>query len=193
MSPSGRRRLSTADERRETVLRTAMQAFAARGYYGTSTTEVAEAAGISQAYLYRLFPHKEALFIALINHCAWLMRERMSRCLASAESTDPAEVLTTMASAFRGLAAEERDLVMVLLQANGAASEPAIRAAVRDCYAKQVEYVRAASLASDERIRGFFADGMLGNVLAALDVAAVDSPWARTLCGPGHGHHSPPG
>ncbi|MFJ2669860.1 TetR/AcrR family transcriptional regulator [Streptomyces sp. NPDC087525] len=185
--------MSTADERRETVLRTAMHAFAARGYYGTSTTEVAEAAGISQAYLYRLFPHKEALFVALINHCAWLVRERMSRCLAAAESTDPAEVLATVTSSIRRLATEERDLVMVLLQANCAASEPAIRAAMRDCYAKQVEYVRAASLASDACIRGFFADGMLGNVLAALDVAAVDAPWARTLSGPGNGHRDEQG
>ncbi|MEU6094449.1 MFS transporter [Streptomyces sp. NPDC047079] len=60
------RQLSTAEERRETVLRTAIGAFAARGYRGTTTAEVAKAAGISQAYVYRLFPSKESLFTAVV-------------------------------------------------------------------------------------------------------------------------------
>ena len=34
--------LSTADERRDTVLRTAVRAFAARGYYGTPTVDIAK-------------------------------------------------------------------------------------------------------------------------------------------------------
>jgi len=38
---------------------------------------------------------------------------------------------------------------MVLLQANCAMGEQAIRIALRDCYAKQVEYVRAVAGASD--------------------------------------------
>ncbi|WP_157495705.1 helix-turn-helix domain-containing protein, partial [Kutzneria sp. 744] len=42
------RTLSTSEERRETVLRTAVETFASRGYYGTTTTEVATRAGISQ-------------------------------------------------------------------------------------------------------------------------------------------------
>ncbi|HZX36906.1 MAG TPA: hypothetical protein VFF37_00970 [Streptomyces sp.] len=41
-----RRRLSTAEGRRDTVLRTAIGAFAARRYFGNTTTEVAKAAGI---------------------------------------------------------------------------------------------------------------------------------------------------
>ncbi|WP_326731613.1 TetR/AcrR family transcriptional regulator [Streptomyces phaeochromogenes] len=183
MATTGKRQLSTADERRATVMQTAMHAFAACGYYGTTTTQVAEAAGISQAYLYRLFPNKEALFVALVNHCAWLMRERMSDAVASVTSTDPVDVLAAMGSSFRTMVVEDRNLVLALLQANGAASEPAIGAAMRDCYAKQVEYVRAASRASDEQIRAFFAEGMLANVLVALDAYAVDAPWARTLTG----------
>ncbi|WP_405539398.1 TetR/AcrR family transcriptional regulator [Streptomyces sp. NBC_00075] len=183
MASMGKRQLSTADERRETVMQTAMHAFAACGYYGTTTTQVADAAGISQAYLYRLFPNKEALFVELIRHCAWLMRERMSDAASSATGTDPVDVLVAMGSAFRKMVVEDRSMVMVLLQANGAASEPAIGAAMRDCYAKQVEYVRAASCASDEQIRVFFAEGMLANVLVALDAYAVDAPWARTLTG----------
>ena len=47
-------------------MRAAMQEFARRGYYGTPTTDVAKGAGISQAYLFRLFPTKEELFVACV-------------------------------------------------------------------------------------------------------------------------------
>src|SRR5688500_4714215 len=63
------RTLSTADERRETVLEAAVGVFAARGFSGTPTTEVAKAAGISHAYLFRLFPTKSDLAIAVTERC----------------------------------------------------------------------------------------------------------------------------
>ena len=47
-------------------MRAAMQEFARRGYYGTPTTDIAKGAGISQAYLFRLFPTKEELFVACV-------------------------------------------------------------------------------------------------------------------------------
>lgn len=78
MSSTGTRQLSTADARRAEVLATAAGAFAARGYYGTSTTEVANGAGISQSYLCRLFPDKEALFVAVVEDCGRLVRERLA-------------------------------------------------------------------------------------------------------------------
>ena len=50
--PIASRKLSTAEERRGTVLRTAIQAFAARGYYGTTTVEGTTSAGESGSILY---------------------------------------------------------------------------------------------------------------------------------------------
>lgn len=182
MTMTSSRRLSTAEERRHTVLRTAIKAFAARGYYGTTTTEVAKAAGISQAYLYRLFPDKEALFVAVVDYCSSRIRECHAEGAAAAATAEPAAVLAAMATAYTDLIAD-RDLLMVLLHATCANSEPAIREAVRACYAKQVEYVRAASGASDEQIRRFFGDGLLANVLVGVDAAALDARWARTLLG----------
>src|SRR5581483_3472605 len=63
------RTLSTAEERREDVLRVAMKLVGERGLYGTPTLEVAKAAGISQAYLFRLFPTKTELFLAVLDRC----------------------------------------------------------------------------------------------------------------------------
>ncbi|RZS44755.1 TetR family transcriptional regulator [Herbihabitans rhizosphaerae] len=179
-SSSTGRRLSTADERRETVLRTAIGAFAARGYYGTTTTEVAKAAGISQAYVYRLFPDKEALFVAVIEHCSLRIREVFADAAAAANGSDPAAVLHALGGAYARLIVD-KDLLLVLTQAKCAASEPAIGAAIRDTYAKEVEYVRAVSGADDAAIQNFFARGLLCNALIAMGVDQVDAPWARTL------------
>jgi len=56
----------TAQERRADVLRVAVHEFARSGFQGTSTEDVARAAGISQPYLFKMFPTKKSLFIALV-------------------------------------------------------------------------------------------------------------------------------
>jgi AcrR family transcriptional regulator len=60
-----RRRLSGA-ERRELIRRGAMQAFAERGYEGTSMGEIAQAAGITPAVIYDHFSSKAELQIELL-------------------------------------------------------------------------------------------------------------------------------
>jgi len=62
-----RKRLA-APERREQVHAVAMGLFARRGFSGTTTREIAEAAGVSEALLFRLFPDKESLYAAIIQH-----------------------------------------------------------------------------------------------------------------------------
>lgn len=161
-------------------MRTAIKAFAERGYYGTSTMDVAKAAGISQGYLYRLFKDKETLFAALVDYCSDRLRESVAAAAATARSTDPEAVLRALTASYDEVIAD-RDVLMILMHAQGCAGEPVIGEAVRSCYARQVEYIRAVSGASDEQIRRYFADALLSNVVVAIDAAAVDAPWARTL------------
>lgn len=174
------RQLSTAEERRETVLRTAVRAFAARGYYGTPTVDIAKEAGISQSYLYRLFPAKEDLFIAVVRRCFQLVRESFAEGVATAASAAPQDVLEAIGDAYARLISDP-DTLLLVMQAQCAAQEPAIGEAVRSEYARLVEYVRAASGAADEEIQLFFARGMLCHLLVALGVPTVDARWARTL------------
>ncbi len=54
----------SAEERREQVLEAATHEFAQRGYHGAGTAAIAERAGISQPYIYALFPNKKELFLA---------------------------------------------------------------------------------------------------------------------------------
>ncbi|GAA2809725.1 TetR/AcrR family transcriptional regulator [Kitasatospora sp. CM 4170] len=175
------RQLSTAEERRETVLRTAIGAFASRGYFGTTTTEVGKAAGISQAYVYRLFPNKESLFVAVVEHCFTRVRASLEEGAAQAASSAPEAVLHAMGDAYAKLISDN-DLMLVQLHAQAAAvSEPAIRDAVRAGYARTVEYVRGASGGDERQIQEFFATGMLCHLLVSMGAEEVDAPWTRTL------------
>ena len=175
------RRLSTAEERRETVLRTAIGAFAARGYWGTTTSEVAKAAGISQAYVYRLFPSKELLFTAVVGHCFVQVRAGLERAVAEAQGSSAEVVLDAMGDAYAQLISDN-ELMLIQLHAQAAAvSEPAVREAVRQGYARLVEYVRGASGGTEQQVQQFFALGMLCHLIVSMGADEVDAPWTRTL------------
>src|SRR5260370_19128966 len=51
-----------SDERRKAIVRTAVLLLARKGFAGTTTRELAEAAGISEALLFRHFPSKQLLY-----------------------------------------------------------------------------------------------------------------------------------
>src|SRR6516162_9934163 len=51
-----------ADERRKAIVTAALPLFARNGFAGTTTREIAEAADISEALLFRHFPSKRQLY-----------------------------------------------------------------------------------------------------------------------------------
>ena len=68
----------TAAERREAVLDAAMAEFAAHGYEGSSTEEIARRAGIARPYVFRFFATKRNLFKAAIKRCLSVLRLRVT-------------------------------------------------------------------------------------------------------------------
>ena len=56
----------TAGGRREQILRGSMKLFAAKGFRGTTTREIAQQLGISEALMFKYFPSKKALYRAII-------------------------------------------------------------------------------------------------------------------------------
>src|SRR5918999_251269 len=66
MSTTPTKQRQSADERREAVVEAARREFARRGLEGTSTEDIARAAGISQPYLFRLFGTKKELYLAAV-------------------------------------------------------------------------------------------------------------------------------
>jgi len=55
------------DERREQILSTAVNLFSRNGFRGTTTKEIARAAGVSEAMVFRHFATKEALYGAILD------------------------------------------------------------------------------------------------------------------------------
>jgi AcrR family transcriptional regulator len=181
--PVATRQLSTAAERREALVEAAVAAFAEHGFHGTPTTEIAKAAGISQAYLFRLFPTKSELYVAAVDRCYRRLGEAM-RAAAEDESAPGETVLERMGHAYAALLQDPTTL-RATLQAFAAASgeDSAIRDAVRRGYGELVELIRRLSGAQGEELRTFVARGMLMTVLAGMDAPAIDTAWARELCG----------
>src|SRR5689334_4785752 len=90
-----KRTLSTAEERREAVLEAAMETFGDRGFLGTPTMDIAKAAGISQAYLFRLFPRKIDLVLAVVERSNRMIYETFARVAAQARARgeDPGQAM----------------------------------------------------------------------------------------------------
>jgi AcrR family transcriptional regulator len=176
------RTLSTADERREEILAAAERVFAARGLHGTPTMEIAKAAGISQAYLFRLFPTKAELFSALVERCNARIERTFTDAAAAARAAGE-PVMSAMGNAYVGLLAD-RELLLNQLHAHAASDDPAIRDQMRSGFARLVEIVERETGADAQEVRTFFAHGMLLNVLAAMQAQDVDEHWAEVLLKP---------
>src|SRR5262245_64296083 len=59
----------SSQERRAAIIQAVRQVFAERGFDGTTTRALADAAGVSEALLFKHFPNKEALFEAMMLSC----------------------------------------------------------------------------------------------------------------------------
>ncbi|HXX91679.1 MAG TPA: helix-turn-helix domain-containing protein [Acidimicrobiales bacterium] len=173
MVPSATR--LSADQRRKQVLVAAMAEFAEGGYAGTSTEAIARRADVSQPYLFRLFGTKRDLFIATMT----LMHERIEDAFrAAADGLTGFEALAAMGEAYKELLGE-RDLLLVQMHAYAASSDPEIRKASREGFRRLWNVVGELTGLHEEWVRRFFAQGMLMNVLTALDAVELDESWAR--------------
>ncbi|MCX7753471.1 MAG: TetR/AcrR family transcriptional regulator [Blastocatellia bacterium] len=79
------RRLSAEDRRRQ-IVQAAIELFARKGFNGTTTKEIARAAGVSEALIFRHFPTKQDLYSAIIDHkmkeCRRSFQEELREAMA---------------------------------------------------------------------------------------------------------------
>jgi AcrR family transcriptional regulator len=69
----------SAEQRRAAIITAVRRVFAERGFDGTTTRALAEAAGVSEALLFKHFPDKEALFSAMKLACSSQDIDRFER------------------------------------------------------------------------------------------------------------------
>jgi AcrR family transcriptional regulator len=158
---------SSSEERREQLIDAAVTEFAANGFHATSTTAIAKRAGISQPYVYALFPNKHELFLAANAEVVERIRGAFAEAARGLESTE--ERLDAMGHAYIALL-EHREEIMFQHQANAAAGDPALREPIRREFMRLFDDVGRLSGASEDEVWNFMASGMLLNVIAALDL-----------------------
>lgn len=162
---------STATQRRKDVLAAAAHEFALSGYHGTATEAIATRAGISQAYLFRLFATKKELFLAVERRCVERTLETFRAAAAGAPpaaDADAEQRLYAMGAAYIEMLAD-RELLLLQMQLYAACSDPEIRAVARKGFDELRREVQRLSGAQPEQVLAFFAHGMLLNVAAAMD------------------------
>lgn len=76
----------SSEDRRTAIIGAAARVFVEKGFYRTTTRELAEAAGVSEALLFRHFPNKEAIYSAIQKTC---FKKEEARLIERLESLKP--------------------------------------------------------------------------------------------------------
>lgn len=159
----------SARERRADLLEAAVVEFAESGYHGTRTADIAARAGVSQPYVYALFPDKRALFLACHDWTTERIKEALEK--ASTDLADGDDVEQALDRAYQGLFDQRPHQVLFQVQAHAAAAaDPEIREPVRRRFIELVELSERLNGAPRDLVMRHVARSMLGNVALALDL-----------------------
>ncbi|WP_155058667.1 TetR/AcrR family transcriptional regulator [Streptomyces blattellae] len=170
----------SAEERRESVIRAAIAEFAQRGYYGTSTEAIAKRVGVSQPYLFRLFPGKKAIFLAAAERCMQDMRRFFEE---TSKGLEGEEALHAMGDAYVRLIAEQPERLLMQLQVYVAvaaaedAGDHEFGEMVRKGWLELWDAVHLPLGADVNETTTFMAYGMLINTLSAMGFPAGHRIW----------------
>lgn len=111
-----------APDRRHQLLEAALEVFSRQGFNGTTTKEVAAAAGVTEAIIFRHFPSKQALYTAVLDYKAQSpeLQEFLAEVKEHMERNDDEGVLRSIAlsvlKAYRNDPRYERVLLFAALE-----------------------------------------------------------------------------
>jgi len=171
---------STADAQRVRIVARAVEVFARSGYQATPVTDVAAAAKVSTAYVFRLFDGKLGLFIAAVDGCYTQVAAAMTAGACDSATSEPAAKLDAMTAAYIALI-KDQSLIALQVHAQSACDVPEIRDAVRRGIAQVVRVVSLESGADDASVQHFLAYGQLCHLIVQAGLGDVDATWARIV------------
>lgn len=169
---------STAEERREEILRAAITRFGQTGLHGTSTELIARDVGVSQPYLFRLFGTKKELFMAAVR---WSFDHTVERFRQAGEdAADQHDAFRRIGFAYQELISDRRFLE-IQLQAYASTSDPDIREMVNDGFGEMVMEIQRQTRGTPQQLAVFVGRGMLLNVTSSMGALDDPSGWARLI------------
>jgi AcrR family transcriptional regulator len=178
MTPPPRQK---AADRREQILDAAAQEIAVAGFVGATTAGVAKRAGISQPYVFRFFPTKKELALAVLERC-------YNRIIRDWESAvpEPGETrFQTLGRTYVQALPKRRTELMVQLQAYAAAEDPDMAEVMRHNLASIYRYLvhqarrdgaaDPCAVAAEFLSRGFLINAAMG---IGLESVLTPEEWA---------------
>ncbi|HVV35592.1 MAG TPA: TetR/AcrR family transcriptional regulator [Acidimicrobiales bacterium] len=149
-----------AAERRQQLVDTALDLFAAKGLHGTSMDDIAEAAGVTKPVLYQHFRSKRALFLELLDQVG---RQLLSAiAAATANATSPRQQVELGLTAYFQFVADHHSS-FVLLFGDGTRRDEEFASAVNGVENTIADFVAALIAAGlDDAHRQLLAHAIVG-------------------------------
>ncbi len=175
-----------ADERRKQILKCAVEVFARSNYRAAKMADIAAAAGVSEALIYRFFPSKKAIFLEILEHISGRILVFWQQEVDKEE--DAITAIRNMGTTYYDRMSSHPDELRVQFQAISEVGDPDIAARLRQDHtdyrkfiAKVIEKgVRQGTVRSDVDVRTvafvFNGTGILMNMMKLL---AFDREFSR--------------
>ena len=152
-----------SQQRHQRILDAATRVFSAKGYHGTLVDEIALEAQTSKGGVYFHFPNKQAIFLALFDRLADLLRERIESAV-SVEVDPVARAETALRVVLDTFASHRRLTRLFMVEALGAGPE----------FNTRMIEIRAEFA---DLIRGHLDEAVAAGAIPPLDTATAASAW----------------
>ncbi|HET6316202.1 MAG TPA: TetR/AcrR family transcriptional regulator [Chloroflexota bacterium] len=152
-----------SQQRRERILVSAERVFADKGYHGTLVDEIAFEAETSKGGVYFHFPNKQAIFMALLDRLARMLRERIEDA-ARGESEPLARAEAALKVVLETFGGHRRLARLFMVEALGAGPE----------FNQRLVEIRASFA---ELIKRYLDDAVAAGEIPPLDTAVAASAW----------------
>lgn len=130
-------RPNRSEERRQELLPKIALAFAKLGYRRTTTAALARRCGVQEVILYRLWPDKKAVFIAVIEYVYEASRVIWEDLLSADDRRTAAERLLAFEASHHG----EAGLYRIVFAGLSETDDPEVRAALGRMYSRYHEFI----------------------------------------------------
>lgn len=142
-----------------------MGVFGDYGYFGTTTDQVARAAGVSQPYVVRIFGTKENLFLEVLTSALDQLMTMFRRVLAEG---GPAEGLQGRFGRAYVEMLRNHGLLLSLMHSFAMGADPVIGKVARRGFLDVYTLLREEAGFTAEQARDFLAGGMLVNTMVGI-------------------------
>jgi TetR/AcrR family transcriptional regulator len=160
----------SAEQRREQILSCSIDVLAKSNYQKTRVADIAELVGVSEAAIYKYFPTKKHLFIAVLNY----MSDRLMNSLAlviEAEA-DPIKALRKAATTFADPDVNPPDHVRIRSKAIAEVDDPEIASQLQHDHLRFVLLLR--SIVENGMRQGVFrSDLNIDTIVLLLDAVGM--------------------